>query len=158
MSQNSTELKLKRGVDFIGVTCVFYCHDGKGNILLHKRSDKCRDEKGRWDCGGGSLKVGEDPAEAVAREIKEEYCVEADDIQLVTVTNVLRTRRDGVQTHWIALLHTAKVDPDKVKIGEPTEMDDIGWFAPDKFPDPMHSCAPDHFGKVRNHIPGCDSK
>jgi len=102
------------------------------------------------------LKVGEDPIEAVAREIKEEYCADAKDIQLVSVKNVLRTREDGVQTHWLALLHVAQVDPEQVKIGEPTEMDDIGWFVPDEFPDPMHSCAPDHFGKVKHCIPGCE--
>ena len=38
---------LKRGVNFIGVTCVFVCHDGKGRFLLHKRSKNCRDEQGR---------------------------------------------------------------------------------------------------------------
>ena len=27
---------LRKGVDFIGVTCVFYCHDGQGNLLLPK--------------------------------------------------------------------------------------------------------------------------
>lgn len=50
---------MRQGFDYIGVTTVFYCHDGKGNLLLHKRSQTCRDEKGRWDCGGGALKFGE---------------------------------------------------------------------------------------------------
>jgi len=153
MSDNSTDLKMKRGVDFIGVTCVFFCHDGEGNLLMHKRSDNCRDEQGRWDCGGGSLKVGEDPIDAVKREIKEEYCADAEEIQFVTMTNVLRTREDGVQTHWIALVHTAKVDPSQVQIGEPTEMDDIGWFKPDGFPEPMHSACPNHLELVKPHIP-----
>ncbi len=50
---------MKKGIDYIGVTCVFYCHDGKGKLLLHKRSENCRDEKGRWDCGGGAMELGE---------------------------------------------------------------------------------------------------
>lgn len=37
---------LQRGIDFIGITCVFYCHDGQGNFLMHKRSKNCRDEIG----------------------------------------------------------------------------------------------------------------
>jgi 8-oxo-dGTP diphosphatase len=49
-----------RGIDYIGITCVFFCHDGKGNILLHKRSEKCKDEQGNWDCGGGALEFGEE--------------------------------------------------------------------------------------------------
>ena len=32
---------LQGGVDYIGVTVVFYCHDGKGNFLMHKRSKNC---------------------------------------------------------------------------------------------------------------------
>ncbi len=145
---------MRRGVDFIGVTCVFYCHDGNGRLLLHKRSCNCRDEHGRWDCGGGSLKVGEDPIDAVKREIKEEYCADADEVEFVTMTNVIRTREDGARTHWIALLHKARVRPEEVSIGEPTEMDEIGWFKPDELPDPLHSAFPSHFEIVRKHLPG----
>lgn len=65
--------KLRKGIDFIGVTCVFYCHDGKGNFLLHQRSENCKDEQGRWDCGGGGLEVGEEFEDGVKREIMEEY-------------------------------------------------------------------------------------
>lgn len=38
----------RRGVDHIGIACVFFCHDGNGKILLHRRSQFCRDEQGRW--------------------------------------------------------------------------------------------------------------
>ncbi len=68
---------LKRGEDYIGVTCVFFCHDGNGRFLLHKRSEKCRDEQGRWDCGGGSMEHGETFEQAVCRESGEESGVEA---------------------------------------------------------------------------------
>jgi ADP-ribose pyrophosphatase YjhB (NUDIX family) len=67
---------MKKGIDYIGVTVCFYCHDGKGNLLLQKRSHKCRDEQGMWDCGGGSMRFGETFEEAARREIKEEYCCE----------------------------------------------------------------------------------
>lgn len=62
-----------RGIDYIGITCVFFCHDGEENILLHQRSEKCKDEQGNWDCGGGALEFGEEFEEGVRREIKEEY-------------------------------------------------------------------------------------
>jgi len=26
------------GIDYIGITTPFYCNDGKGNFLFHKRS------------------------------------------------------------------------------------------------------------------------
>lgn len=127
-----------RGFEYIGVTVVFFCHDGKGKLLLHKRSKKNRDEHGRWDPGGGSMEFGETFEEAVKREVKEEYCAEILKLDFITVDNVLRTHK-GRKTHWIAVVFAAKVNPKQTKIGEPEKMDDIGWFHPDKLPTPLHS-------------------
>ncbi len=129
---------LKKGVDFIGVTCVFYCHDGKGNLLMHKRSKNCRDEQGRWDTGSGSMEFGETPEEAVVREIQEEYCVKPNKVQLCGVRNVLRTN-GNTKTHWIAFVFVAQVNPKKVAIGESEKMEEFSWFRMDKLPKPLHS-------------------
>lgn len=51
---------MRPGIDFIGVSVSFFCHDDQDNFLLHKRGDQCRDEKGRWDFGGGRVEIGED--------------------------------------------------------------------------------------------------
>jgi hypothetical protein len=32
---------MKKGVDYIGVTVVFACHDGEGNYLFAKRGKNC---------------------------------------------------------------------------------------------------------------------
>lgn len=86
---------LRRGIDFIGVTCVFLCHDGGGKFVLQKRSAKCRDEQGRWDPGGGALEHGESFEDAIRREVHEEYCTDVDDVQFINVRNVLRTSQWG---------------------------------------------------------------
>lgn len=44
---------LVKGVDYIGVCVVYFCHDGKGEFVMAKRSSNARDEHGRWDIGGG---------------------------------------------------------------------------------------------------------
>lgn len=129
---------LKRGVDFIGVTVPFVVHDGKGNILLQKRSQNTRDEQGRWDVGGGSMEFGETFEEAVRREVREELCADAKKVTFLEVYNALRDN-NGTQTHWIALVHCVQVDPAEVKIGEPKRIDEIGWFKIDKLPSPLHS-------------------
>ena len=139
---------MKQGLDYIGVTCVFYCHDGKGNLLLHKRSNKCRDEKGRWDCGGGAMKVGETFEQTVRREVKEEYCTVVKKLQLAGVSNVLR-KQQGKLTHWIAVLFAAQVNPEKVKIGDPEKMEKIGRFKPNKLPKPLHSMFLTHLKYVK---------
>lgn len=139
---------LHKGVDFIGVTCVFYCHDGKGNLLMHKRSKNCRDEQGRWDPGAGSMEHGETFLETAKREIREEYCATPKNLQFWGASNVLRTN-GKVPTHWIALLFTAEVDPKKVKIGEPEKMDELGWFSLKKLPRPLHSMVLPHLKMIR---------
>lgn len=143
--------ELKKGVDFIGVTCVFYCHDNQGRLLMHKRSKNCRDEQGNWDVGGGSLEFGEEFEQGVKREIMEEYCCEVKKLKYIQTINVIR-QNNGTQTHWIALLFTALVDPKSVKIGEPDAMDEIGWFTEDSLPSPLHSKFLNHYDVVKKHI------
>ncbi len=139
---------MKQGFDYIGVTVVFYCHDGKGNLLLHKRTQECRDEKGRWDCGGGALKFGESFEEGVKRELREEYCTSPVKLDFVGVNNVLRNH-EGQKTHWIAVVFAVQIDPGKIKIGVPTKMEKLGWFKPEKLPTPLHSMYLTHLEFVR---------
>jgi 8-oxo-dGTP diphosphatase len=145
------QIDLKRGVDYIGANCIFYCHDGRGNILLHRRSQNCRDEQGKWDCGGGSMEHGETFEEALKREVMEEYCVEPLKIDYACSVNVLR-EHNGAPTHWIANLHAVLIDPYKVRIGEPEKMDEIGWFKPEDFPEDVHSMLLAHFEKIKQFI------
>ncbi|MBI4225705.1 NUDIX domain-containing protein [Candidatus Roizmanbacteria bacterium] len=140
---------MKQGIDYIGVTCVFYCHDGKGNLLLHKRSQMCRDEKGRWDCGGGAMKFGETFEQTVRREVKEEYDCKISKLNFVGINNVVRNH-ESKKTHWIAILFTAEVNPDDVKIGVPAKMEKIGWFKPNKLPKPLHSMFLTHLQFVKD--------
>ena len=143
---------MKKGVDYIGVTCVFYCHDGKGNFLLHQRSEKCKDEQGTWDCGGGGLEFGEEFEEGVKREIKEEYDCDVLNLRFAGVSNVLRKNREKIPTHWIALLFAAEVNPKQVKLGDPEKMIQLGWFKPDEFPEPRHSMLMRHFEMIKEVI------
>lgn len=80
---------LRRGIDFIGVVCSFLCHDGKGNFVLQKRSKNCRDEQGKWDCGGGAHEFGTSLEHTLKREIKEEYGANAFNIWLIRCTMLI---------------------------------------------------------------------
>lgn len=149
LTEHTTDLR--RGVDFIGVTVVFYCHDGEGHVLLHKRSAQCRDEQGRWDAGGGSMEFGETFEDAVAREVKEEYGVSPLEIVHAGTTNVLR-EHEGSATHWVANVHAVRVPREGARLGEPQKMDEIGWFALDQLPHPLHSQFHRHLEMVRKHL------
>ncbi len=130
---------LKRGIDFIGVTCVFVCHDGKGHVLLHKRSLHCRDERGNWDCGGGAHEFGNIFIDTIKREVKEEYGSDAKNVQFVKVYDAHRALDDGTPTHWVAVVFAVEVDPKQVINNEPYKIDEIGWFSLNKLPKPLHS-------------------
>lgn len=147
MTDDATKSDVKRGVDCIGVGCIFICHDGTGRFVLHKRSNQCRDEHGRWDCGGGALEFGEDFEGAVKREVMEEYCAEAKEIRLCGTHNVLRDN-NGTPTHWVVVTFAVLVDPSAVKNGEPHKMEELGWFTLNSLPSPLHSAIQKDFDCV----------
>lgn len=148
---------MKAGIDYTGISTPFYCHDGKGNFVLHKRSAKCRDEHGKWDMGGGQLKFGELPEDGVLREVREEYdCEGVIDAQLPAYGLV--REHDGLRTHWLAVPFIIRVDPARVKLNEPEFIDEIGWFRLDALPEPLHPAVelalrkfPEHFEKYRRN-------
>lgn len=148
MTDDKTKTSVKRGVNCIGVGCIFVCHDGKRNVVLHKRSANARDEHGTWDCGGGALEFGEEWEAAVRREVMEEYCADVLDLTLCGTHNVLRDN-NGTPTHWVMLTFAVLVNPSQVKIGEPQKMDEIGWFALDSLPSPLHSKVQKDFDCVK---------
>ena len=62
-----------KGVDYIGLAVVYFCHDGKGNFLMHKRGAGTRDEQGKWDVGAGGIEFGHTAEQTLRKEIMEEY-------------------------------------------------------------------------------------
>lgn len=152
MGNNRGEkIDIKRGFDFIGVNCIFFCHDGAGKFLLHKRSQNCRDEKGVWDCGAGAMEFGESFEDTVTREVTEEYGVKPTTIQYLGSKNVIR-EHNGKLTHWIGNLHIVQVDPTRVRIGEPHKIDEIGWFSLENLPHPLHSQLENDIALVRKFL------
>jgi 8-oxo-dGTP diphosphatase len=120
------------------VSCVFVCHSGDGRVLLARRGAGARDEPGTWDTGAGALEHGESFADAVRREVREEYTADALDVETIGVRNVLRGG-----SHWVAVVNAVRVDRRyPVAIGEPHKFDELGWFALDDLPAPLHSQLP----------------
>jgi ADP-ribose pyrophosphatase YjhB (NUDIX family) len=138
MKQASSKTDLKRGVNHIGVSAAAVIHDGNGKILLMQRGPKARDENGRWDIVGGAIEFGESIDDALVREVGEEMSTEPFNIEFLRAYDAHR-EHNGDQTHWICLLHSAQIDPTKVKIGEPDKISAIGWFGLSDIPEPQHS-------------------
>ena len=143
---------MKKGFDYIAVSVSYFCHDGKGNYLLNKRSVNCRDEHGTWDFGGGGIEFGDTIEDTLQKEIKEEYCADIVEYKFLGPTESMRTI-DGKMSHWVHLHFLVQLDPAQVKNGEPHKFDEIGWFRLDNLPSPLHSQAPGDLEKFGKQMP-----
>lgn len=137
---------MQKGVDFIGVSVVYFCHDSKGNFIMAKRSKNCRDEHGRWDIGGGGAEFAVPIEENLKNEIREEYGTDILKSEFLGFRDVHR-EHEGKKTHWVALDFKVLVDEKKAKNGEPHKFDEVKWFTLDALPSPLHSQLPAFFKK-----------
>lgn len=150
---------MKKGVDFVGVTVSYFCHDGKGNFLMAKRTNKCRDEWERWDTGGGGIEVGDTIEGTLKKEIKEEYCTDVLKSEFLGYDEVFR-EHEGQKTHWLSFRFKVLVDPAKAANGEPHKFSEIGWFQLDNLPpvDELHSQLPTAIEKYKDKLTMADYK
>lgn len=144
-------LSMQKGVDFIGVSIVYFCHDGKGNFLMHKRGLGARDEQGKWDIGAGGLELHDTVENTLRKEIMEEYSTDVLSFEFLGYRDVHRTH-ENKPTHWIALDFKVLVDPKKVKNGEPHKFDEVGWFNFENLPENRHSVLDLFFEKYKNQL------
>jgi len=126
---------MKKGIDYIGVSCGAMIFNDKGELFLSKRSQNCKNERGHWETPGGSVEFGETLEQAVGREMIEEYGAEIEIIEQLPAANHLIPAESQ---HWVATTFLARFRPDQEpKIMEPDKCDKIGWFALDKLPRPL---------------------
>jgi len=129
---------MKPGIDYIAVATPFYCTDGKGSWLLHKRSKNCRDEQGVWDFGSGKLEFSQTLEESVLREVRDKYGCARKILEKLPAFSHLR-EQNGMKTHWVAVPFIVKVSSTEVMNGDPEKIDEIKWFTSESLPSPLHS-------------------
>jgi 8-oxo-dGTP diphosphatase len=129
---------MKPGLDYIGISTPFYCNDGNGLFVFHKRSQNCRDEQEKWDTGSGKLEFGLTPEENVLKEVKEEYGCQGEIQEKLPAHSIFRELH-GQKTHWLVIPFFIKVDPSAVKINEPEKIDELNWFTLNNLPTPLHT-------------------
>jgi 8-oxo-dGTP pyrophosphatase MutT (NUDIX family) len=142
---------MKKGEDYIGISVVYFCHDGEGNFVFNKRSVNCRDEQGKWDIGGGGVDFGDSLEQTLRKEIREEYCTDILDFEFLGYRDVFR-ENNGKKTHWLAMDFKVLVDKNKVANGEPHKFDAVEWFRLDNLPSPIHSQLMNTINKNRKKL------
>ncbi len=123
---------MKRGVDFIGVGVGAILVDPNGKIFLSRRGMSSKNERGLWEFPGGAVEFGEKLADALKREMSEEYGIEIEVGELLDVVDHILV--DEGQ-HWVSPTFVCKISKGEPQILEPQKCSEIGWFETDKVPE-----------------------
>ncbi len=146
------ELRTKIGHDLlwlIGVTGLVRNSDGR--ILLAQRADT-----GEWALVYGINEPGEQPADTVVREVKEETGVDVVVTDLVSVVSSDRvlTYANGDQTMYMDHSFLCEIKPGGN--AEPFVGDDeslnVGWFALDDLPQPLAASTVERLELFRRYL------
>ncbi|RBP99147.1 NUDIX hydrolase [Bifidobacterium xylocopae] len=145
-------LRTRIGHDLLwlsGVTAFVRRPDGR--ILLGRRSDT-----GEWALIYGINEPGEEPADTVVREIKEETGVDARVTDLVSAksSQEIITYANGDRTMYMD--HCFLCEPDPSGNIEPFVGDEeslqVGWFEPDRLPSPLAASTVERMALVQDFL------
>lgn len=102
-----------------------------GSCVLLVRASAASGVGGTWFLPGGGVEHGEDPADAVVREVREEtgYACEVGDVLAVT-SDVFHSRRTGDDVHSIRVIYRARIAGGRLTAEEQGSSDEARWFEP----------------------------
>ncbi|MFH1399349.1 MAG: NUDIX domain-containing protein [Candidatus Woesearchaeota archaeon] len=113
-----------RGVDYIGVGTGAMIFRDDGMVLLAQRGAKARNEQGKWDFPGGSVRFGEKCSDAIKREIREELDIDIEVLEMLEVVDHIIPEE---HQHWVSPSYVAKLVQGRAKIMEPMKCSGIKW-------------------------------
>jgi mutator protein MutT len=122
---------LKRGIDYIGVGVGAIIENARGEVFLAQRGPLAKNERGLWEFPGGAVEFGEKLADALKREIFEEYGMTIEVGDLLDVADHILPAEGQ---HWVSptfICNHVSGDP---TIREPGKCTRIGWFQPVQLP------------------------
>lgn len=122
---------MKKGIDYIGVGTGAIIFNKDGTLFLAKRGKDSRNEKHKWEFPGGSVEFGETLANALVREVREEYGFMIEVVQLLDVVDHILPDE---KQHWVSPTFLCRYKSGEPRILEPHKCEEIGWFSLDTIP------------------------
>jgi 8-oxo-dGTP diphosphatase len=125
---------MQRGIDYIGVGVGAIIVDEDGRLFLARRGPAAKNECGLWEFPGGSVEFGETLAQALTREMCEEYGIEVVVGPLLDVVDHILPEEGQ---HWVSPTFICAIRAGEPYIREPLKCAEIGWFDLDSIPEDL---------------------
>ncbi len=116
---------MKKGLDYIGVGVGAAIFNDGGKLLITKRGEKAKNERGTWEIPGGSVEFGETFEQAIKREVKEELGVGIEVGELLGLCDHIIPEE---KQHWVSPTYICRIIKGEPTILEPEKCSDMGWF------------------------------
>jgi mutator protein MutT len=148
----SGQKALQRGVDYIGVGVGAIIVDDRGRLFAALRGPQAKNERGKWEFPGGSVEFGETLADALKREMMEEYGVTiAVDRLLDVVDHIIPAENQ----HWVSPSYLCHIIAGTPVIREPGKCLEIRWFTPEEMPANLTSASRHSLQDYLSYLAGC---
>ncbi len=140
---------MQRGIDYIGVGVGALIVDDEGRIFLAQRGPQAKNERGLWECPGGSVEFGETLTAALQREMAEEFGIAISVGELIDLVDHILP--DEGQ-HWVSPTYLCRIVGDEPQILEPGKCAAIGWFALDEMPESLSQITRENLVNYRRRL------
>jgi 8-oxo-dGTP diphosphatase len=122
---------MKEGKDTIGVGVGAIIVNDDGEVFMARRGKEATNERGLWEFPGGKVEFGEKLKDAVRREIKEEFDI---DIEVIELLDVVDHILPDEGQHWVSPSYVCRLVSGEPRIVEPDKCDEICWYPIDNIP------------------------
>jgi 8-oxo-dGTP diphosphatase len=140
---------MRRGTDYIGVGVGAILVDGRKRLFLARRGPDAKNERGLWEFPGGSVEFGETLADALRREMREEYGIEIAVGELLDIVDHILPEEGQ---HWVSPTYLCTIISGEPRILEPGKCSEIGWFLPDEVPEDLTTITQENLRHYRERL------
>lgn len=120
---------MRTGIDYIGTSAGAVIYNDEGKLFLAQRGPGARDDVGKWEFPGGSIRHFETRKEAVLRNVEEKYAISIGVNEILGVYDVIDKE---VGNHWISTTFLCQYITGEPRIIFPDKCQAVEWFTLDQ--------------------------